>query len=615
MFKRIALLLTSVLLALLFVGLVLLNNQLLDDYRVDLTENKVYTLSEGTQQVLTDLKEPVTLYYFFSQETSKGMTSLRNYANRVESLLREFEKAAEGKVRLNIIDPKAFSESEDQAAQFGLTGATLGPIGEAVYFGLAGTNMVDEQLTIPFFDPQKEQFLEYDIAKMVYQLSISEPVTVTLLTDLALAGGQNPMTGQVDPPMVFYTQLTQLFNVELINSSASALPESTKLLIVAHPQQVSDALAYAIDQYAMAGGRILAFVDPHFESDAMTMMGGAGANASSFDLLSAWGIEVDLQQVVLDAQLGLDIRGPQGGVVKHPGILGVTQENFPSDGVITTHLEIINIASAGHLSRLRNSGLKQKVLVQSSKFATLADAAFVAGEQDPLVLQRLLGEENQYILAARYTGRASSAYDGAPEEYNQPHVGKTARLNVTVVTDSDMLTDRFWVQQTNFFGETLYTPFANNGDFISNAVENMSGSDALVSIRSRGTFVRPFSVVQDLERIAEAKFLEQEEVLQNQLEQTEAQLAQLQSSQEQSSALVVTPEQQKAIDQFIAQRVEIRKALRDVRYQLERDIDELGNILKVINIAIAPLVLVLILILFRWALKRRAGNKFKEEAA
>ena len=615
MLNKITLFITTTLLALLFVGLVFLNNQLLDDYRVDLTENKVYTLSNGTQQVLTGLAEPVTLYYFFSQDTTKGMTSLRNYANRVDSLLTEFEKASKGNVRINRIDPKAFSEAEDQAAQFGLTGATLGPIGEAVYFGIAGTNLVDDQIVIPFFDPQKEQFLEYDIAKMVYQLSVTEPTKVALLTDLAVAGGQNPMTGQVEPPMVFYTQLTQLFDVELLNSTATALPEATKLLIVVHPQNLNDTLQYAVDQFAMSGGRVIAFIDPLFESDSMAMMAGGGPNASSFDLLSKWGIDVDLSQIVLDAQLGLDIRGPDGGVVKHPGILGLTENNMPSDDVVTTNLDIINVASVGHLPRLQNPLLRQMVLLESSPFASVVNSAEVAAEQDPLALQRLLDDEGQFSIAAKYSGSATSAFDQAPQEYDGTHTANTTNLNVLVVADADFITDRFWVQQTNFFGETLFTPFANNGDFISNATENMSGSDALISIRSRGTFARPFDVVQDLERIAEAKFLEQEEILQSQLAQTEAQLAQLQNAQQDGNALVITPEQQAAIDEFVAQRVDIRKALREVRYELERDIDELGNVLKLVNIAVAPLVLIMVLIVLRWSLKRRARRQFVKEAA
>ena len=278
----ISLLLTAV----VFFALVFINNKLLSSVRLDLTENHVYSLSKGSKQVLADIDEPVNLYFFFSDKATKNMTSLRNYANRVESLLTEYQTIAKGKLKLQIIDPQPFSEQEDQANQYGLTGATIGAAGEAVYMGLAATNAIGEQKVIAFFDPKQESFLEYEISKLIHQLSNTKPVKVTLLTDLNIAGGQNPMTGQVDPAWTFYSQLQQLYQVELVGSDITALPDETDLLVLVHPKNLSDALLYAIDQYALGGGKVLAFVDPHNESDPMAMMAGSmGPNTSSLDKL------------------------------------------------------------------------------------------------------------------------------------------------------------------------------------------------------------------------------------------------------------------------------------------------------------------------------------------
>ncbi|WP_026377257.1 GldG family protein [Aestuariibacter salexigens] len=608
----------GLLLAVLFFALVFLNNQFLDGVRLDLTENQVYSLSSGSEQILNEIDEPINLYFFFSDDASKGMTSLRNYANRVESLLQEYSKAADGKIRLHLIDPEPFSEAEDQATEFGLTAATIGPAGDAIYLGLAGTNALDDQLTIGFFDPQKESFLEYEVSKLIYQLTDPEPVRVTLLTDLSLSGGQNPMTGRFDPPMTFFTQLQQLYEVQQIGSDAAELPQETDVLILVHPQNLSESLLYDIDQYAMQGGRVLAFVDPHYESDQMAMMGGMGPNASDLgNLLSGWGVDLDLSNIVLDAQAGLDIRTQAGGVTRHFGFLGLAAEQLDRDDVTSASLEIINGASFGHLSKQADSVVEFTPLIVSTENTDMMDASAYAMMRDPEELSRSYQNSNTvYTLAARLSGGANSAFESAPGELAEgvEHIQQTGELNVIVVADVDMLADRFWVQQANFFGQTIFTPFANNGDFFTNAVENLGGNNALISVRSRGTFARPFTVVQQLEVAAEQAFREQEQVLQQQLSDTEAQLAQLQGQPGEGGALVLSDEQQAAIDAFIQKRIDIRKELREVRYQLDKDIDALGNLIKFINIAAAPIILVLLLMGLARLTRLRAGNMGENKA-
>ena len=421
--------------------------------------------------------------------------------------------------------------------------------------------------------------------------------------------------------MTFYSQLNQLYDVTTIGSDASQLPDDTDVLVVVHPQNLSESLLYSIDQFAMKQGRILLFMDSHYESDPMAMMSAMGANASEFSLLEKWGINVDTSKVVLDARLGLDIRTPEGAVARHPGIIGLTGEQLNREDIITANLELINGSSFAPLSLNQDSRLRLTPLAYSSQDGVAVSSSDYALTRDPGALQRMLDTtKQQYTLAARIAGATRSAYDSAPdfEESNamqSAHVSQTTQLNVIVFTDADMLADRFWVQQSNFFGETLFTPFANNGDAVINASENLAGSSALISIRGRGTYARPFEVVQALEAKAEARFREQEERLQAQLQQTEAQLAELQSVQNESGALTLSPEQQAALDEFIAQRGAIRRELRDVRYQLERDIDTLGNYLKLLNIAVAPLVLVTLLWLSARLFKRRAGKQVREEIA
>lgn len=600
------------LVAILFFSLVILNNQLLDSVRLDLTENQVYSLSAGSKNIMDDIDEPINVYFFFSEKSSKGMTSLRNYANRVESLLEEYSKVANGKINLQVIDPEPFSEAEDQANQFGLTAATVGPAGEAIYLGLAATNALDDQKVIAFFDPQQESFLEYEVSKLLYQLASPDPVNVTVLTDLAITGGQNPMTGQFDPAWTFYTQLEQLYSVQKIGSDVESLPTNTDVLVLIHPQSLSETLIYDIDQYVMKGGRVLLFVDPHNESDQMAMMAGGGANGSDLSsLFATLGIEFSSQEVVLDALAGLDIRTANGGVAKHMGFLGLGVEQLDREDVTTAGLEVINGASFGAFSRKDDATSRWLPLLTSSSNATKMNVEQYAMTRDPQELSRDFAASGEtYVLAARLSGLANSSFDVAPEGVeNTPHVASTSELNVVVVADTDLLTDRFWVQQANFFGQTIFTPFANNGDFITNAVENLGGSNALISIRSRGTFARPFTVVDALTVKAEEKFRQQEQILQQQLAETEAQLAQLQEQQMEGGALVLSPQQQEAVDEFMQKKIEIRKALRDVRHQLDKDIEQLGNWLKFINIAVAPIILMLVLMLLSRLFRRTSSAR------
>lgn len=604
------------LIAIVFFALVLINNQLLSPLRLDLTQNQVYSLSTGSKEVLAEIDEPINLYFFFSDKASKNMTSLRNYANRVESLLREYQTMANGKLSLQVIDPQPFSEQEDQANQYGLTGATIGAAGEAIYLGVAATNSIGEHKVIAFFDPKQESFLEYEISKLIHQLSDTKAIKVTLLTDLNIAGGQNPMTGQMEPAWTFFTQLQQLNEVELVGSDIVTLPTDTDLLVLVHPQHLSDELLFAIDQYAMQGGKVLAFVDPHNESDQLAMMAGSmGPNSSSLDkLLSAWGVDFDGEHVLLDAMAGLDIRTQSGGVTRHFGFLGLGAEQLDREDITTSNLEVINGASFGTFTKKADSQARWLPLMKSTVNADLIDSASYAMTRDPDELARKYQSKNrQYTLAGRLTGKANSAYDqGLDAEQSTVFVDSTKNLNVIVVGDTDILADRFWVQQANFFGQTIFTPFANNGDFVTNAVENLSGSDALISVRSRGTFVRPFIKVDELTVLAEKKFREQELILQQQLDETEAQLMQLQSQQDDGTALVISPEQQQTIDNFMQKKIEIRKALREVRHQLDKDIEQLGNWIKFINIAVAPLILVMLLALLAAMLRTRSNASQRE---
>jgi ABC-type uncharacterized transport system involved in gliding motility auxiliary subunit len=609
------------LIVLVFISLVFVNNQLFSSVRLDLTESQVYSLSRGSKQILKNIDEPINLYFYFSDKASKNMTSLRNYANRVEGLLTEYETFANGKLKLQILDPQVFSEQEDRANQFGLTAANIGSAGEPIYMGLAATNAIDGQQVIAFFDPQKEASLEYEISKMIYQLNETEPLKITLITDLAVEGGQNPMTGQFEPPWTFLTQLKQLYKVEKFGFDITNLPDDTDVLLLIHSKELSDALLFAIDQYALSGGKILVFVDAHNESDPSAMMGDpmfSGNSSNLGRLFRAWGVQFDSEKVLLDAMAGLDIRTESGGVARHFGFVGLTAEQINREDVITSNLEVINGASFGVFNQYKDTKTMWLPLIQSTQDSDLMDVGAYIKTQDPEELAKVYQSDNQsYVLATRLSGQADSAFMQVPEGLEMTEIKtSTNKLNVILVGDTDMLADRFWVQKSNFFGQTISTPFANNGDFVTNAVENLGGSDALISIRSRGVFSRSFSKVDELTVVAEQKFRDQEQILQRRLEETEQQLLQLQNQQVEGGSMIISAEQQFAVDEFLEKKVTIRKSLRDVRHQLDKDIESLGNWLKLFNIALAPMILILLLVLLRGIFRTKPRpNKIESQNA
>lgn len=600
-----------------FLALVFLNNVLFSKTRIDLTEGQIYTVSEGTKQVLANIEEPVNLYFFYSNKATQGMTSIRNYANRVQSLLEEYQRLSDGKLVLQIIDPEPFSEAEDKAAEYGLTAAPVGSLGDSVYLGLAGSNALDDNEIIAFFDPSQEALLEYDISKMIYRLANPEPVKIAVMSSLPIQGGPNPnpmamQMGQQQslPEWAFYSQLQQLYSIELLEQDVESIPDDVQTLVLIHPKDLTDSQLFAIEQFVFSGGKLLAFVDPVAESDTQAAMMGmpAGSQSDMTKLFDKWGIGFDSSQIVLDAAKGLEIRMPSGLPGRHMGYIGLDGETINQDDVVTTSLASINGASFGHFTQADTSQLTFTPILSSSEFSALTDNdSYAASMQNPESLGKgFVASDRQYTLAVRVSGSVDTAFEELPEGRSADNWRKQAdSIQAILIADTDILTDRLWVQAANFFGQTILQPFANNGDFINNAVDNLAGSSALLSIRGKGVYQRPFEVVEALAVEAEAKFRAQEERLQAQLEQTEMQLAQLQSQQGDAGALVLSPEQEQAIEEFMQQKLQIRKELREVRHQLDKDIEQLGAWIKVLNIAVFPILLTLAL---AWFARRRKAQ-------
>lgn len=581
----------------------------LPNARLDLTEQKLYTISEGTERILAELDEPLNLYFFYSDQVSRDLVALRNYARRVEELLRAYQRAAGGKIRLQVIDPEPFSEEEDRAAEFGLHAVPLQQGGDKLYFGLAGSNALDDVQTIPFFPLDQEEFLEYEISRLVQTLAKPERPVVGVLSTLQLDGGFNPLSGQASAPWMVMEQIRQQFAIKSLRSDIDRIPDEVSVLLLVHPRELAEQTLYAIDQFVLRGGKLLAFVDPFSEADSSGLMGDTAGNASDLaPLFQAWGLRLRPGEMLVDGRYAMAVGLGQGQrPVRHPAWLSLPAAALDANDVTTAGLESLTIASAGILEPLEGARTRFTPLLHSSEYAMPMDAQRLAMLRDPQELLRDLEPTGErYALAARIAGPAQSAFPAGIEGQKDGLKGAD-NINLIVVADTDLLSDRMWVQVQDFFGQRIPQPFADNAGFAINALDNLAGSDALISVRSRGRFSRPFVVVESLQRQAEARFREQEEILNQRLAQTEQRLAELQQGEDPEQLLELTPQQQAALQQFMQEKLAIRKELREVRYQLNADIEALGRSLKLLNIALVPLLLTVGVIgLWLWRRRRSA---------
>jgi ABC-type uncharacterized transport system involved in gliding motility auxiliary subunit len=622
---------TVLALALLFIALTVLSNYALRGWRLDLTQNRLYTTAPGTGRVLASIKEPINLYFFFSERAAGQLPQLKTYGVRVREFLEELAGRSNGNLRLHVIDPQPFSEEEDRAAELGVRGAPLGATGGQFYFGLAGTNSTDGHQAIEFFDPNKEQFLEYDVVKLVYELANPKKPVVAWMSSLPMGAGFDPQTGQMREPWVIYNDAQQLYEVRPLEQTATRIDPDVNVLVLVHPKDLSPATQFAIDQYALRGGHVLLFVDPLAEADPA----GAGANpmaAMGVDksshptaLLNAWGVQFNSTQVIADRGNALSVTMRQGQEpVEHLGVLGLGKESFAKDDVITSGLSVVNVATAGYFEPIAGEKGCQPTKGAKSCFQPLLRSS---AEAEPLPVERFrmlfdpatLHEGfrptgRRYAIAARVTGNVHTAFpNGPPSGVTLPpgqlDLKASAKpINLVVFADTDLLSDYLWVREQNFFGQRMTQAWASNGDLVQNALDNLAGSADLISVRGRASYTRPFERVEKLRRAADDRFRAKEQELEQQLRDTESKLTSLQSKGG-GSTVILTPEQEQELEHFQSEKLRIRKELRAVRAGLDADIKGLGTTVKIINIVVVPAAFALAALLIAlWRRRRRTSG-------
>jgi ABC-type uncharacterized transport system involved in gliding motility auxiliary subunit len=604
-----------VLLAVLFLGVNVAADRALSGVRLDLTEGRLYTIQPASRRIAASPEEPIRMRFYFSKDLARGIPQVETFGRRVTDLLREFEAASGGKIELSIINPEPFSEAEDEAVAEGMSPQPVSAT-ENLYFGLVATNSLDGREVIPLFRPSDERFLEYRVSQLITKLASPKKPRIGLITSLPMLGGFDPRMQRPRPEWAVIRDLRASFEVEQIEETAGAIPEGLDALLVVHPKNLTPQTEYAIDQFVLKGGRAAFFVDPICESDqsqsSMGMQVGGARSSNLERLFGAWGLSMAPGEIAGDLNLAISVRtpGPRQEVVPYVIWLDLGKDQFPADDPVTRNFTRVNIASGGSLSLADDAKVSWEPLLSTTDQAATVPVARVEVMPDPkALLNEFFPSGTPIVMGARVTGTPPSAFpEGPPQAEGEEgeasgaggapagHLAEASGpIHVIVVADADMLEDGGWVREIRVGPALLgYDILADNGAFVLNAMEQMTGSTDLLALRARGSFSRPFTLMQEMQREAEAEFLAKEQTLVEEIEQTRQRINDLQMARADAGtpgSLVLTPEQQKEVDDLNAVLVEKRKELREVQLNLRKDIEALETRLKAINTGLVPLLL------------------------
>lgn len=620
-----------ILAAIVFVTLNLTATQLLRGVRIDLTENRLYTLSPATEDVLSAIDEPIRLRFYFSQRLAETIPQVGTYARRVRDLLETYAARADGGIVLEYFDPEPFSLEEDRAVAAGLIGFPLGD-GSAAYFGLVGVNSIDEQETIAFFRPEAEAELEYDLTRMVASLADPDPVRVGILSRLPIAGGPAPegaglRPGSMMQPFMIYTRLRELFEVTVLPDETAVIdPEQYDVLLFVHPRDFPESTLYAVDQYLMRGGRAMVFADPNSEAEAVRRPPQQGFSPT-FSTLGpfeeAWGLTLLPDQVATDAGAAITVnvgtqRNPRR--VPYPAWMALTGGRL-AEGRITGALEQVNMASPGILRAREERATTLTPLITTGPEAMPVPVAQVAMNPDPIAMMANYDPIGRPLwLAVRVEGNARSIFpDGPPDQsMNVEHQAASSRpLDLIVVADTDLLDDRYWVQVEEFGGERTAVPFADNDDFLGNAIEALAGARDLSGLRGRTTLFRPFTRLTALQDAADEEFRATEQALQQELEAAQAEMERLALDQGgEGNQAILSLTQRQTLADLRTRMLEVRRELREVQRALRADVAAVQTWATVLNIAAMPALVALVAIglaIGRQTRRRRIARQRRAE--
>ncbi len=605
-----------------FLAINTLANTALTSTRLDLTEDRLFTLSDGTKDVLSTLDEPIDLRFYYSERFDEIGPNIARHSDRVRELLDEYERLSGGKVRIEIFDPQPFSTEEDLAVSDGLQGLPFDQSGARAYFGVSGTNSTDDIDAIGYLAPERSPFLEYDLTRLVSNLAEPEKPVVGLVSDLPLQGTQFDNY----TPWLIVDGLRQFFDVKFLDKDSTELPENMEVLVIAGAHTIKDELLYEMDQFVVSGGRVLAFADPYAESMALAgpttgQLPPPGVGQAAIEpLLNAWGVDVVRGDFVanLDDAVRVGFPNPETGqqvAVDYVAWLTLQGDRFSRDDAVSAQLQRIVVSSSGAFMTREGAKTVLAPLIFTTPTSDLMSAFEIAQQPNPIaLLDRFEPQDTVYNLAARVTGKVNSAFpDGPPEKMfeaaEDPEALRSTHkaaadsdASIILVGDVDMLANQNWAQVQDVAGEQVAIPTANNADFFINAIDNLRGSHGLVGLRGRGLSIRPFQVIEEMRSEADNKFRNKEQELLTRIAEMDETIERLQR-EEQTTGVILTSQQQDEIDDFRLEMLDMRSELRDVQRSLREDVETLERQVRVFNIWAVPL-LIAVLAVFLAVIRR-----------
>tara|TARA_B100001989_G_scaffold248018_1_gene221029 strand:+ start:2219 stop:4114 length:1896 start_codon:yes stop_codon:yes gene_type:complete len=596
-----------------FISVNIIITKVIINKKIDLTEDKLFTLSTNTKSVIEELNEQIKIQLFFSESLSRDIPQIRDYEKRVRELLLSYTKISNN-IKLEILDPKPFTDLEDLATTYGIQGLQLNQEGEKFYFGAVLSNSVDDMLVIPFFEISRERFLEYDLTKSIYNLAYPAKPVIGLISGLPFSGGISSDTNNqpYQDSFYLYQNLSEFYEVVNLTQNFLEIPKNIEQLLIIHPKELSEKVLYQIDQFVLQGKGVTFFVDPFSEFEIVNQnsnQGNINIPKSNLNILfKEWGFEIESGMVVGDIINGRKVS--LGGVNNEKILtyilwLALQREHLSKEDIITENLDYVFFKSAGSIKNLNIDEKNEFIpLVETSTNSMLVERFKIQFRADPERLLKEFNSDNKsFVLGARIKGSFKSAFSSQDLKRlgvdNSNHIISNENSNIIVFSDTDLLSDATWITKQDMFGSSNIIPTADNGRLVMNSIESMSGGKNLIGLRSRGVYNRPFLVVENLQKNAELLLKEKEDALKKELEDTEKKLNELTNGDDINQPSL-TEEQTQTINNFNKKIIKIRKELREVQRELGEDIKQLEAFLKLINIWLMPILVIIIFLIFKY---------------
>lgn len=600
--------------------------------RIDLTEDKVYTLSDGTREILKNLDTKITIRFYYTQDDKQMPVFLKNYARRIEDLLYEYRQVAPKYIKIEKLDPQPDTDAEDSANLDGIDGQMV-QMGEKIFLGVAVSSL-DQKFAIPFLTPQRERLLEYDLSRAITRVASPEKPVVGVMSALPVMGTratpqmmqQGQFQGQ--PEWMAITELKNDFEVTEVQLTAEEIPEDVDVLMVIHPRGITPATEFAIDQFVLRGGKLVAFVDPlsiidRQNNGANSQMGGGPQTSSGLDkLFAAWGVGFDKSKVVADQNFMTQTSGRNGQPENNMTVLSLSQTAVNTNEVATSQISALLMAFAGSFSGTPTEGLTESVLLRSSAASQMVEG-FLATMGAEAIANDFKPDHAEKKLGIRLSGKFKTAFpegkpgatppapDAPADEKKSDSLKESAEENhVVLIADADMLFDQFCVRVQNFFGQRVVQPLNANISLAQNVIEQMAGDENLINARSRAIKNRPFTLIAKMRTEAEERYRSKIKDLEGELQETQRKLNELQRAKEdQNQKFILSPEQKAELAKFRELQVETNRKLKDLRKDLRREIDGLQNSLKWKNILAMPVAVILFGLIIGFIKRQRTAAR------